>query len=109
LHVRAKVWDAPYCWCSSDDQKHQDFSTLDVQNTLNREYMQDKGGIMAGLYKDEAVSGTTLKRKGFQQLLADTRAGKFDAVIVTYRSRLGQGDIFAVAEYLLKAVMSTRR
>ncbi len=91
-----------YSRCSSDDQKHKDFSTTDVQDKLNREYIQSKGGIIAGAYKDEAVSGTTLKRKGFQQLLADAQAQKFDAVIVTYMSRLGRGKAFVNAEYELE-------
>ena len=57
---------------------------------------------MRGAYKDEGISGTTLKRKGFQRLLADAQAGEFDVVVCTYMSRLGRGDTFTVAEYLLK-------
>ena len=91
-----------YSRCSSDDQAHKDFSTTDVQEGLNQQYIQDKGGRFAGAYKDAAISGTTLKRKDFQRLLADARAGAFDAVVVTYMSRLGRGDVFTVAEYLLK-------
>ena len=93
---------AIYCRCSSDDQKHKDFSTTDVQEGLNREYVKAKGGLVAGLYTDEAVSGTTLSRKGYQQLLADAQAGKFNAVIVTYMSRLGRGRSFVIAEYELE-------
>ena len=93
---------AIYCRCSSDDQKHKDFSTVDVQEELNRAFVQQKGGLVAGLYKDEAVSGTTLGRKGYQQLLADAQANKFDAVIVTYMSRLGRGRSFVIAEYELE-------
>ena len=93
---------AIYCRCSSDDQKHKDFSTTDVQEHLNRDYVQAKGAVVAGLYKDEAVSGTTLSRKGYQQLLADAQAKKFDAVIVTYMSRLGRGRSFVIAEYELE-------
>lgn len=35
-------------------------------------------------------------------MLDDARGGTFDAVVVTYMSRLGRGDTFTVAEYLLK-------
>jgi len=91
-----------YGRCSSDDQKNKDFSTLDVQEGLNRHYVKEKGGTVAGAYKDEAVSGTTLKRKGWLQLLSDAQAGKFDAVIVTYMSRLGRGRAFVIAEYELE-------
>ena len=93
---------AIYSRCSSDDQAHKDFSTTDVQEGLNRQYIEGKGGVFAGAYKDEGVSGTTLKRKDWPRLLADARMGRFDVVVVTYMSRLGRGDMFTVAEYLLK-------
>jgi len=93
---------AIYSRCSSDDQAHKDFSTTDVQDGLNRQYIQSKGGVFIGAYQDEAVSGTTLKRKDLQRLLADAQAGKFDAVVVTYMSRLGRGRAFTIAEYELE-------
>ncbi len=93
---------AIYARCSTDDQKEGDFTTVDVQITLDSEYIQVHGGTLAGLYRDEGISGTTLKRPDFQRLLTDAKAGAFDAVIVTYMSRLGRGDSFTVAEYLLK-------
>ena len=93
---------AIYSRCSSDDQAHKDFSTTDVQEGLNRQYIEGKGGVFAGAYKDEGVSGTTLKRKDWPRLLADARMGRFYVVVVTYMSRLGRGDMFTVAEYLLK-------
>ena len=93
---------AIYSRCSSDDQAHKDFSTIDVQGALNRQYVEEKGGIVASAYKDEGISGTTLKRKDWPRLLADARSGHFDTVVVTYMSRLGRGDVFTVAEYLLK-------
>ena len=93
---------ALYCRCSADDQKHKDFSTTEVQEDLNREYVRMKGGVVAGLYKDEALTGTDLDRKGYKQLLADAQAKKFDAVVVTYMSRLGRGRPFVIAEYELE-------
>ena len=93
---------AIYARCSSDDQAHKDFSTVDVQIELDGQYIREQGGSLAGLYKDEGVSGTTLKRKEFQRLLDDAKAGAFDVVVCTYMSRLGRGDSFKVAEYLLK-------
>ena len=93
---------ALYNRCSSDDQAHKDFSTIDVQDGLNRQHIAGKGGLCAGAYEDQGISGTTLKRKGWQQLLADAQAGQFDVVVCTYMSRLGRGDTFTVAEYMLK-------
>ena len=93
---------AIYARCSSDDQAHKDFSTVDVQIELDGQYIREQAGALAGLYKDEGVSGTTLKRKEFQRLLDDAKAGAFDVVVCTYMSRLGRGEVFTVAEYLLK-------
>ena len=91
-----------YARCSSDDQAHKNFSTVDVQIELDGQYIREQGGALAGLYKDEGVSGTTLKRKEFQRLLEDAKTGAFDVVVCTYMSQLGRGDSFKVAEYLLK-------
>lgn len=93
---------ATYSRCSNDDQAHKDFSTIDVQRALNEQYVQAKGGRLAGGYQDEGISGTTLARPGWKRMLADAQAGLFDAVVITYMSRLGRGDTCTVAEYLLK-------
>ena len=48
----------------------------------------------AGLYADEAVSGTTAdKRDDFQRLLADCRAGKIDRILVKSISRFARNTI----------------
>ena len=93
---------AIYSRCSSDDQAHKDFSTTDVQRGLNEQHVSAQGGVIAGTYKDEGISGTTLKRPDWKRLLSDAQAGRFDVVLVTYMSRLGRGEVFTVAEYLLK-------
>ncbi len=98
---QGKLRYAIYSRCSSDDQARNDFSTTDVQEGLNRQYVQEKGGTVSGVYTDEAVSGTTLKRKEWIRLLADAQAGKFDAVACTYMSRLGRGSAFIIAEHEL--------
>ena len=92
---------AIYCRCSSDDQAHGDFTTVDVQRELNRAFVAGRGEV-AGDYADEGRSGTNLSRPDWKRLLADAQAGRFDAVVVTYMSRLARGDAYHVAEYLLK-------
>lgn len=48
----------------------------------------------AGLYADEAVSGTTVdKRDDFQRLLADCRAGKIDRILVKSISRFARNTL----------------
>jgi len=42
-----------------------------------------------------------LERPAWKRLVADAQAGKFDAVVVTYMSRLARSPKYHVAEYLL--------
>lgn len=95
---------ATYSRCSSDDQAHRDFSTIDVQAGLNESFVNNAGGVLVQVYKDEGITGTSLNRPGWNALLADARNGNFDIVVATYMSRIGRGDTFTVAEYLLKDV-----
>ncbi len=93
---------AIYLRCSTDDQKHGDFTTIDVQREKNTAYVEAQGGVVIGVYADEGKSGTNLNRPEWKRLLSDAQAGKFDAVVMTYMSRLARGEAYHVAEYLLK-------
>ena len=92
---------ATYLRCSSDDQKHGDYATVDAQRQLNRGRIAESGGEFVGEYADEGKTGTNLNRPDWKRLLADAQAGKFDRVCVTYMSRLGRGNAFTIAEYEL--------
>src|SRR5437016_2266155 len=93
---------AIYLRCSTDDQGEGDFTTIDVQRDLNREHVSNVCGTVFNVYCDEGISGTTLNRPGWKRLLADAQARKFDAVVITYMSRLGRGDAYTVAEWQLR-------
>ncbi len=92
---------AIYLRCSTDDQSHQEFSTIDAQRELGIEYVSSKGGFLVGEYVDEGISGTKLRRRGLNRLLDDAGKGKIDVVVCTYMSRLGRGDVYCIAEHLL--------
>ncbi len=92
---------AIYLRCSTDDQKHGDFTTIDTQREINLRHVTELGGTFAGEYVDEGRSGTNLKRPDWQRLLRDAEAGKFDAVCCTYMSHLARGEVYHIAEYLL--------
>jgi len=92
---------AIYLRCSSDDQKHGDFTTIDAQRDINTRTVAAQGGTFVGEYADEGKSGTNLNRPEWKRLLADAQEGRFDAVYVTYMSRLGRGDAFVIAEHEL--------
>ena len=49
--------------------------------------------IFAGVYTDEAVTGTKDKRPEFQRLLADCRAGKIDMVITKSITRFARNTV----------------
>src|SRR5579862_7280910 len=93
---------ATYLRCSSDDQKHGDFTTIDTQREINARHVQQRGGLLVKSYSDEGRSGTNLKRPDWQSLVRDAEAGMFDRVCVTYMSRLARGEAYHIAEYLLK-------
>ena len=52
-----------------------------------------KGWQFAGVYIDEAVSGTKSSREGFQKLINDCKAGKIDMVITKSISRFGRNTV----------------
>ena len=52
-----------------------------------------KGWQYAGVYIDEAVSGTKSSRQGFQRLINDCKAGKIDMVITKSISRFGRNTV----------------
>ncbi len=92
---------ASYLRCSTDDQSFGDFTTIDTQRSINAEHIAQLGGELVAEYNDEGRTGTNLSRKEWKRLLADAGTKRFDAVVVTYMSRLARGQAYYVAEYLL--------
>jgi site-specific DNA recombinase len=89
---------ALYQRCSTDDQRHGDFTTIDVQQEVNARHVREKGGEVVAIFSDEGKSGTNLNRPGWKNLLAAAREGGFDRVCVTYTNRLGRGESATIAE-----------
>ena len=68
--------------------------SLSAQISYYSEMIQEHPGwLYAGVYSDEALTGTKENRSGFQSLLADCRAGKIDMVIVKSISRLARNTV----------------
>lgn len=88
-----KLRVAAYARVSSDsaDQLNSFATQVDYYTS----YIQSKEEWeFAGLYADEAVSGTTVdKRNDFQRLLADCRAGKIDRILVKSISRFARNTL----------------
>ncbi len=91
-----------YARCSSDDQAEGDFTTIDVQLDLNRERAESLRGQLIAEISDKGRTGTNLNRPGWRKIIAMAESRAIDGVIVSYMSRLGRGDAYTVAEYLLK-------
>ena len=68
--------------------------SLSAQISYYSEMIQEHPGwLYAGVYSDEALTGTKDNRSGFQSLLADCRSGKIDMVIVKSISRLARNTV----------------
>ena len=84
---------AAYARVSSDSADQ--LNSFATQVAYYTDFIQSKDEWeFAGLYADEAVSGTTAdKRDDFQRLLADCRAGKIDRILVKSISRFARNTL----------------
>lgn len=83
---------AAYARVSSgkDAQLH----SLSAQISYYNDYIGSRGDWeLAGIYADEAMTGTKENRPEFQRLLTDCRAGKIDMVIVKSITRLARNTV----------------
>src|SRR5919112_6001541 len=75
---------------SSEEQRERE--TIEIQNEFLSQYCRLYGLDVAGIYKDDGVSGTIPleERPEGRRLLEDAKASKFDAVLVYKLDRLGR-------------------
>ncbi|WP_161958834.1 recombinase family protein [Ferruginivarius sediminum] len=90
---------AIYARYSSDNQREA--SIADQVDTCRR-VIARTGWQEIGTYEDRAISGASASRPGYQQLLADAEAGKFDVVVCEALDRLGRrlADVAALHDQL---------
>lgn len=68
--------------------------SLSAQVSYYNAYIQrQKGWVFAGVFVDEAVTGTKDTRAGFQELLAACRAGKIDLIITKSITRFARNTV----------------
>ena len=67
--------------------------SLSAQVSYYSDYIQNNGWEYAGVYADEAITGTKDKRDGFQKLLAECRNGNVDMVITKSISRFARNTV----------------
>ena len=90
LHRKKRV--AAYARVSSgkDAMLHSLSAQVDYYRSL---IQSDSNWEFAGVYSDEAITGTKETRADFQRLLDDCRAGKIDMVITKTISRLARNTV----------------
>lgn len=76
-----------YARFSTDMQRQE---SIDDQAELCRRYSERQGWRILKIYEDRGISGATAFRPGFQELLRDAQAGRFDVVICEAIDRLGR-------------------
>ena len=78
---------AIYARYSSDMQNE---ISLEDQETVCREAIAARGGVIVAVYKDGAKDGWSLDRNGFQEMRAAAGRGKFDALMMWKFDRLAR-------------------
>lgn len=85
---------AVYTRKSTDENLDTDFNSLDAQREAAESYIRSQrhqGWVtLPKRYDDGAFSGANLERPALQELLADVRAGRVDAIVVYKIDRLSR-------------------
>jgi putative DNA-invertase from lambdoid prophage Rac len=86
-------------------------STTDQTNAIQvrelKEYVERRGWEIAGIYQDQ-MSGAKASRPGLDQLMADARLRRFDAVVVWKLDRFGRSLVHCVSGIQELASMGIR-
>ena len=87
---------AAYIRLSRETEGSIERDTIGSQTALVENYICQSIELeLFDTYVDDSVSGTTFSRPAFDRMLADMRAGKFQAIVVKDMSRLGRDYIEA--------------
>ena len=81
---------ALYCRLSRDDNMDNESNSISNQKKILQKAAKDKGYTDTIFFVDDGITGTTMKRPGFQKMIAAIEAGYISAVFVKDLSRLGR-------------------
>ena len=84
---------ALYCRLSRDDNMDSESNSIQNQRKILQKAAKDKGHTDTVFFVDDGITGTTMKRPGFQKMLTAIEAGYISAVFVKDLSRLGRNYI----------------
>ena len=79
---------ALYCRLSRDDNMDSESNSIQNQRKILQKAAKDKGYTDTIFFVDDGITGTTMKRPGFQKMLTAIEAGYISAVFVKDLSRL---------------------
>lgn len=75
---------------SRDDGEEGDSNSIQTQKKLLTKLAKEKGYTELLVFSDDGVTGTTMKRPGFQAVIQEIERGNIGAVFVKDLSRLGR-------------------
>ena len=78
---------ALYCRLSRDDNMDNESNSISNQKKILQKAAKDKGYTDTIFFVDDGITGTTMKRPGFQKMIAAIEAGYISAVFVKDLSR----------------------
>ena len=84
---------ALYCRLSRDDNMDTESNSIQNQKKLLQKVAREKGYTDTLFFVDDGITGTTMKRPGFQKMITAIEAGYISAVFVKDLSRLGRNYI----------------
>ena len=84
---------ALYCRLSRDDNMDNESNSISNQKKILQKVAKEKGYTDTIFFVDDGITGTTMKRPGFQKMLQAIEAGYISAVFVKDLSRLGRNYI----------------
>ena len=73
---------ALYCRLSRDDNMDSESNSIQNQKKILQKAAKDKGYTDTIFFVDDGITGTTMKRPGFQKMIAAIEAGYILAVFV---------------------------
>ena len=96
---------AIYARYSSDNQRE---ASIDDQVRICSEFVSRQGWSPQTVYSDHALSGATTLRPGYQRLLEDARAGRYDVLVAESLDRLSRDQADVATLYKLLSFCGVR-
>lgn len=80
-----------YLRLSDKEAKNRDSESIENQFALLRDFIQDKPDLrLVSTFTDDGKTGTNFNRSGFEQMMAEVRAGRINCIMVKDLSRFGR-------------------